>query len=41
MEDSIALGTPDQPTDIGDVGGEDPPLEEVEKGGSPVFYSLR
>lgn len=37
MEDSIALGTPEQPAGISDVDEEDPPLEEVEEGSSPVF----
>jgi hypothetical protein len=37
VDDSATLGMSDQPASVGDVGGEDPPLEDVKKGGSPVF----
>ena len=40
MEESIALGMPDQLAGISDVSGKDPSLEEVEEGYPPVFQCL-
>lgn len=36
-ENSVALSKPDEPAGVGDVNGEDPPLEEVEEGSPPIF----